>query len=108
DPHEAILVDARDVPGPEPTVGCEPIRQLRPVGVGRGHRRGAHLELSGDRIRAELDPTVRPARGAELGLAELARVGRAPADDLTTDLGLPVAVQERDAEPGAEPAGLQR
>ena len=96
----------RDVAGPEPAVGGEPVREVGAVGVAPSA--GVHLQLAGLGVGAHVDAGVGPTDGTELRVAELLRVSRTPPDDLAADLGLAVAVQHRDAELITEAPGLER
>ena len=71
------------------------------------HRR-AHQDLAQVVADAQLHVLVGAADRAEVGVAELLGVLRAPADDLAADLGLAPAVEHDDPEAVAEPARLQR
>ena len=93
DPDEPVVVDVRDVSGP---------LELAPPIAWRVHPAARRL------VDAHLDTVVGAADRAQLGVAVLARVRCAPADDLAAELRLPVAVQHGNAELVAEASGLER
>ena len=109
DPEEALVVDAAEIAGVEPAVD-EPAVHVVAVGGALVDHRRAHEDLTASSsIRdAQLHVLVGAADRAEVGVAELLGVLRAPADDLAADLGLAPPVEHEHAEPVAEPAGLQR
>ena len=102
DPHEAVVVDAGEVAGAQPTVGGDAIhRERRRRQRGRGRISSSPTSSTAASVvvaHADVDAGVRTADRAELRRAELLPVGRAPADHLAAELGLAVAVEDRDAE----------
>ena len=97
DPHEVLVVDTTDVASAEPTIRRQSVSHGRGrVGVSR-YSTDVRTQLLSD--LADLDTLVQGVRPRPvLGAPQSPPVGCVPTDDLATELGLPVGVEDANVE----------